>query len=92
MVLLYCICSGKSIAVGILIRDSILKIMRAATTGGHGHASLITRLCRAAGELMNEIEPCLQNTTIDHGNLTRGLFWQGGTPRPSGLGFEVDDL
>ena len=51
--LLYCICSGKSINVGRLIAESINYIARGATSGGHGHASLITSLCKDQGVPMN---------------------------------------
>ncbi|KAJ4723320.1 hypothetical protein OWV82_006704 [Melia azedarach] len=90
-ILLYCICTKRTINVGKVIRDSLLHSIQAKTTGGHTHPCLITGLCQTAGVKINANEPTQDPGPIINSSLiSRYTVWAGGTSKCSRLGFIVD--
>ena len=88
VLLMYCICSGRSIDVATIIKDSIC---HRASLGKNKiklpHAILIIYLCAQAGVPMSDAEMTLGPTKFDHDSLMRFEQWSGGTPQPDGMGF-----
>lgn len=72
-ILLYAIVTGKSIDVGRIIQQSIRHSRRASTTGGLGHPSLITALCREAGVTWQQDEELLHPKSLIHKNFIARL-------------------
>ncbi|KGN46897.1 hypothetical protein Csa_020731 [Cucumis sativus] len=55
-ILLYAIATKRSVDVGKVIQKSLCNIRKSGMTGGLGHSSLITALCRNEGVVWNEKE------------------------------------
>ena len=88
VLLMYCICLGRSINVATIIKDSIC---HRASLGKHkiklSHAILITYLCAQAGVSKSETEMTSGPTKFDHDSQMRFEQWPGGTPNLDGMGF-----
>ncbi|EXC25758.1 hypothetical protein L484_004057 [Morus notabilis] len=90
--LLFAICKGWSIDIGVVIRDHLVKSHEARVTGDHTHPCLITRLCRNAGvpiDLTEPLRPC--GALIDKSSIDNFVKCPGGRHIESGLGFELYD-
>ncbi|GMN33982.1 hypothetical protein TIFTF001_041982 [Ficus carica] len=88
--LLYAICKGWSIDIGVVIWDDLVKFLKAKTTGAYTQSCLITGLCRNVGVTIDSTEtsrPC--GTLIDKSLMDKFVKWPGGRHIESGLGFEL---
>ena len=85
---MYYICSGRSIDVAMLIKNSVC---HRANQGKHTvvltHPILITHLCAQADVLMTDEEMTLGPMKFNHDILMRFKQWAGGTPDKGGMGF-----
>jgi hypothetical protein len=90
--LLYAICKGWSIDIGVVIGDDLVKSLEAKTTGAHTHPCLITGLCQNAGVTIEPTEPLRPcGMLIDKSSMDKYVKWPGGRHIESGLGFELYD-
>ena len=90
--LLYGILKGSSMDMGLIINQSMLRFMRAGTSGGIPHASIVTRLCEAADVEWGEENLQLPMKDIDSATIQKYSVWAGGRSNPRGLGFIMPDI
>ncbi|GMN60208.1 hypothetical protein TIFTF001_029301 [Ficus carica] len=90
--LLYVICKGWSIDIGVVIEDDLVKYLEVKTTGTHNHPCLITGLCQNASVKIDPTEPLRPcGALIDKSSIDKYVKWPGGRHIESGLGFELYD-
>ena len=90
--LLYAICKGWSIGIGVVIQDDLVKFLEVKMTCAHTHPCLITGLCRNAGVSIDPTKPLRAcGTLIDKSLMDKFVKWPGGRHIESGLGFELYD-
>lgn len=85
--LLYGILKGQDLDLGYIINQSMLRFMRAGTSGGIPHASIITRLCHVTNVDCGEETLQLPMLDIDSATIKKYTIWSGGKSHPRGLGF-----